>query len=75
MTGKNLSSHVWTKLIADFRLSTSVVDKLDEPGPSDFEHVSPQLIELISVARNENPAVRMVVSVLKYVARINWRAI
>jgi hypothetical protein len=111
LTKKNLCSQFWTQLIADFKLSTSVVDKLDVPDSSDFELVSPQLIELITIARNENPAarsslpleryledcpelryvelfgilhvcvecplvvrsasVRMLVSVLKYVARIN----
>lgn len=57
-TRKNLSSQFWTKLIADFRLNASVVDKLDEPEPSDFELVSPQLVEKMSVARSDNPAAR-----------------
>ena len=57
-TKKNLSSQFWTKLISDFKLNTSVVDKLDEPDPSDLEHVSPQLIEKMSIARSDNPAAR-----------------
>ena len=47
MTKKDVSSYFWTRLISDFKLSTSVVDKLDEPDPSDFEHVSAELIDLI----------------------------
>ena len=43
-----------------------MVDKLDVPDPSDFELVSPQLIELITIARNENLAARSSLPLERY---------
>ena len=35
-----------------------MVDRLDEPAATDFEHVSPQLLEKMAIARSDNPAAR-----------------